>query len=121
MKRTGTILMSISLASRKSRSKSRLSAPPRRTRSDVPEKESLEFAGRRRFIEVCHCRKVDHPPIWLMRQAGRALPEYRALKEKYTFLEMVQTPALAAEVTLQPIRRFHFDAAILFSDILVVA
>ncbi|HWQ92374.1 MAG TPA: uroporphyrinogen decarboxylase [Clostridia bacterium] len=78
------------------------------------------LSNRQRFLDACHCRAVDRPPVWLMRQAGRALPEYRALKEKYTFLQLVQTPELAAEVTLQPIRRFDFDAAILFSDILVV-
>jgi uroporphyrinogen decarboxylase len=76
--------------------------------------------NRQRFLAACHCQPVDHPPIWLMRQAGRVLPEYRALKEKHSFLQLVQTPELAAEVTLQPIRRFDFDAAILFSDILVV-
>jgi uroporphyrinogen decarboxylase len=76
--------------------------------------------SRNLFLAAVRCDPVAHPPVWLMRQAGRALPEYRALKEKFTFLQLVQTPELAAEVTLQPIRRFHFDAAILFSDILVV-
>ncbi|MEI9866100.1 MAG: uroporphyrinogen decarboxylase [Limisphaerales bacterium] len=78
------------------------------------------LTDRQRFLAAAHCQPVDRPPVWLMRQAGRALPEYRALKEKYTFLQLVQTPELAAEVTLQPIRRFGFDAAILFSDILVI-
>ena len=65
--------------------------------------------------------KFDRPPLWLMRQAGRYLPEYRALRaEKGGFLELVHDSAAAADVTLQPIRRFGFDGAILFSDILVI-
>jgi uroporphyrinogen decarboxylase len=79
------------------------------------------LSNRQRFLDACRCQPVDYPPVWLMRQAGRALPEYRAMKEKHTFLELVQTPELAAEATLQPIRRFDFDAAILFCDILAVA
>jgi len=83
--------------------------------------DSAPLSNRQRFLNACECRPVDRPPVWLMRQAGRALPEYRALKEKYSFLKLVQTPELATEVTLQPVRRFGFDAAILFSDILVVS
>ena len=78
------------------------------------------MTSRQRFLNACHCRPNDRPPVWLMRQAGRALPEYRKLKETYTFVQLVQNPELAVEVTLQPVRRFGFDAAILFSDILVI-
>ena len=79
-----------------------------------------KLTSRQRFVNACYCQPVDRPPVWLMRQAGRVLPEYRKLKETYTFVQLVQNPELAVEVTLQPIRRFGFDAAILFSDILVI-
>jgi uroporphyrinogen decarboxylase len=78
------------------------------------------MTSRERFLAAIACQPLDRPPLWVMRQAGRYLPEYRALKAKSSFLEMVRTPALATEVTLQPLRRFALDAAILFSDILVI-
>ena len=76
--------------------------------------------SRERFLAPIQCLPVDRPPIWLMRQAGRYLPEYRELKKKHNFITMVQTPEIAAKVTLQPLERFPLDAAIIFSDILVV-
>jgi uroporphyrinogen decarboxylase len=79
------------------------------------------MTSRDRFLAAVNCQPLERPPLWVMRQAGRYLPEYRALKAKSSFLEMVKTPALAMEVTLQPLRRFPgLDAAILFSDILVI-
>jgi uroporphyrinogen decarboxylase len=71
------------------------------------------------FLKACRRQPTAYTPIWLMRQAGRYLKEYRALRKKYSFLEMCKNPEIAAQVTLQPIERFKLDAAIIFSDILV--
>src|SRR5579862_8415933 len=78
----------------------------------MPGEESL-------FLRAMRGEKTERPPIWIMRQAGRYLPEYRKLREGMTMLQAVSTPEVAIEATLQPIRRFGFDAAILFSDLTV--
>lgn len=70
------------------------------------------------FLRAVRRQPADHTPIWLMRQAGRYLPEYRAIRARHAMLDVMRTPALAAEVTLQPIEAFDLDAAIIFSDIL---
>jgi uroporphyrinogen decarboxylase len=77
----------------------------------VPEGQTL-------LERACHGERGTHVPVWIMRQAGRYLPEYRALRENVDFLTATKTPELAAEITLQPMRRFPLDAAIIFSDIM---
>ncbi|XOF33744.1 MAG: uroporphyrinogen decarboxylase [Candidatus Electrothrix sp. YB6] len=71
------------------------------------------------FLKACRGEQTDYTPVWFMRQAGRYLPEYQAVRSKRTFLELCKNPELCTEVTLQPIDIFGFDAAILFSDILI--
>lgn len=83
--------------------------------------QSPEAGTSRRFLRPFRGEALSPPPIWLMRQAGRYLPEYQSVRKSAgSFLDLCYSPKLAAEVTLQPIRRYGFDAAILFSDILVV-
>lgn len=71
------------------------------------------------FLLACHRQPTPYTPIWLMRQAGRYMKEYRALRKKFSFLEMCKNPEVSAQVTLQPVEKFNLDAAIIFSDILI--
>jgi uroporphyrinogen decarboxylase len=80
--------------------------------ADTPSKEPL-------FLRACRAEPVERTPIWVMRQAGRYLPEYNKVRADTSFLGLCKTPELAAEVTFQPIRRYQLDAAIIFSDILI--
>lgn len=83
--------------------------------SDTSQADSLQSS---RFLKACRREPVDCTPVWLMRQAGRYMPEYRELRQQYSILEIIKTPELARDVTLQPVNSFDVDAAIIFADIL---
>jgi uroporphyrinogen decarboxylase len=89
------------------------------TNPESASQEQQALLPSSRFLRACQRQSVDATPVWFMRQAGRYMPEYRAIRAKHTLLEIVKQPELAAEVTLQPVQALGVDAAILFADILL--
>src|SRR6266545_4866583 len=118
---------------RRARARARLPAGGRaRSRASAP-RAGLQEQGDRRplpsgtslraveplLVKACRREPVEHTPVWFMRQAGRSLPEYRALRERHGLFDIVGEPELCAEVTLQPVRRHDVDAAVMFADIML--